>query len=100
MNIDSLNWDDENDDYINTKHGVTAEEVEEVCYGLHFSRRDPDSKSGGKERYILSGKTEAGRYLDVVIERLYDNCYRPVTAFDMSKNYQRSFIRKLNRRKL
>jgi uncharacterized protein len=97
MIISGLEWDDHNDREI-ARHQVTPEEVEDICYGLHISKRDPDSKSKGKKRYILAGKTSGGRYLDVIIEKLCGSYFRPVTAFEMSKNYKRSFQRKVEKR--
>jgi uncharacterized DUF497 family protein len=97
MIISGLEWDDYNDREI-ARHQVTPEEVEDICYGLHISKRDPDFKSKGKERYILAGKTPGGRYLDVIIEKLHGSYYRPVTAFEMSENYKRSFQRRVEKR--
>ncbi len=91
-----MDWDDNNVLYI-AKRGISPREVEEVCYGLHLYKRDPDSKSGGKERYILSGQTDDGRYLDVVIERVHGTYFRPVTAFEMSENYKRSYRKRVGR---
>jgi uncharacterized protein len=96
MKITELEWDDNNVDHIG-RHGVSPQEVEEVCYGLHYSKKDSDSKGHGKERYILAGQTEAGRYLDVVIERLHTTCFRPVVAFEMSEPYKRSYRKKLRK---
>jgi uncharacterized DUF497 family protein len=97
MNVLNPEWDDHNDREI-TKHHVTPHEVEDVCFGLHIAKRDPDSKGKGKDRYFLAGKTTGGKYLDVVIERLHDNYFRPVTAFEMSENYKLSYQKRVERR--
>jgi hypothetical protein len=91
MRIEGLQWDDENIKHI-ARHNVTPEEVVDVCYGTHISTRE----SGG--RYILSGQSAGGRYLNVVIERMYDAIYRPITAFEMSENYKRSYRRRLGKK--
>jgi uncharacterized protein len=97
MIISGLEWDDHNDKEI-ARHQVNPEEVEDICFGLHISKRDSASKNKGKERYLLAGKTSGGRYLDIVVEKLYGSCFRPVTAFEMSENYKRSFQKKVERR--
>jgi uncharacterized DUF497 family protein len=86
VRIDSLEWDENNTGHI-ARHGIAPGEVEEICYGFHISKKESGL------RYILAGKTGSGRYLDIVIERLAGNAYRPVTAFEMSQNYKASFRR-------
>ncbi len=48
MQISELQWDDENIEHI-AQHNVNPQEVEDVCFGIHISRRE------GGRRYILSG---------------------------------------------
>jgi hypothetical protein len=86
VRIESLEWDENNTGHI-ARHGIEPDEVEEICYGFHIGRKE----SG--QRYILAGKTSSGRYLDVIIEKLAGNAYRPITAFEMSENYKASFRR-------
>jgi uncharacterized DUF497 family protein len=64
-----LNWDDNNVAYI--------------------------GKSHGKIRYIVLGQTRGGRYLTVVVERLYNTFFRPVTAFEMSEAYRQRYIKRM-----
>lgn len=90
MRIDELEWDDKNDGHI-VRHKVSPKEVEDVCFGLHISE-----KSGGG-RYVLSGQTESGRYLNVVIERIGGGLFRPITAFDMSESYKRKYRKMLGK---
>jgi uncharacterized protein len=87
LKIESLEWDDENAEHI-ARHGVSQDEVEEICNGRHFSKKEKG------QRYILGGKTGSGRYLDIVVERVTGNVFRPVTAFEMSENYKASFRKK------
>ena len=61
MKISTLNWDDENIEHV-ARHNVNPKEVEDVCFGLHISR-----KVWG-QRYVLSGQADNGRYLNVVVE--------------------------------
>ena len=84
MIIGELEWDDENVGHI-TRHNVTPEEVEDVCFGLHLRVK------ASRQRYVLSGQTDSGRYLTVVIERISMGLFRPITAFDMSESYKRKY---------
>jgi len=88
MKIDSLYWDDENIEHI-SKHNVNPQEVEDVCFGTHIIRRE------GDRRYILSGQSANGRYLNVVIERVGKGLFRPITAFEMSESYKRGYRKRL-----
>lgn len=88
MRIVELQWDDENVGHI-ARHRVNPQEVEDVCFGTHIIRSEGDG------RYILSGKTENGRYLNVVIERIGKGLFRPITGFDMSEKYKRRYKRQL-----
>ena len=90
MIITELEWDDENIGHI-ARHNVNYQEVEHVCFGIHISEKE------GKERYILSGQTAAGRYLTVVIERVGKGLFRPITAFEMSENYKRRYRKRLRK---
>lgn len=88
MKIDSLYWNDENIEHI-SKHNVNPQEVEDVCFGTHIIRRE------GDRRYILSGQSANGRYLNVVIERVSKELFRPITAFEMSENYKHRYRKRL-----
>ncbi len=58
--IDGLDWDDWNLDHI-TKHAVTQDEVDEVVSGGGIYR------ASYKNRIAVTGRTQAGRMLTVVI---------------------------------
>jgi len=88
MKINSLYWDDENIEHI-AQHSVNPQEVEDVCFGTHIIER------GGDQRYILSGQSANGRYLNVVIERVGKGLFRPITAFEMSENHKRRYRKRL-----
>ena len=90
MKVTSLEWDDHNIEHI-ARHGVSPQEVEEVCFGLHICMKER------VDRYVLSGKTPDGRYLIVVIQRLHADAFRPITAFDMSEDYRRLYKRRVER---
>ena len=84
MRIEELAWDDENIEHIG-RHGVNPQEVEDVCFGMHLSQREK------AQRYILSGQSAEGRFLNVVIERIGKGLFRPITAFQMSENYEQRY---------
>lgn len=91
MKIEELEWDDWNIEHI-TKHGVTPQEVEDVCFGFHISQRV------GERRYVLSGQSSAGKYLNVVVEKIREPRFRPITAFEMSDNYKWRYKKRLRKR--
>ena len=90
MIIGELEWDDENVEHI-TRHNVNTEEVGDVCFGLNLSERESNS------RYILSGQTKGGRYLNVVIERIGKGIYRPITAYEMDENYKARYRKRMGK---
>jgi hypothetical protein len=60
MRIHEFVWDDERIDHI-ARHGITPEEVEEVCFGQAFVRR---GRTEGKNPvYYVLGETHTGRHL-------------------------------------
>ncbi len=90
MLITDLQWDEDNIQHI-ALHDVGPDEVEGICFGLHISTRE------GSQRYVLSGQTGSGRYVNVVIERVGKGIFRPITAFEMSENYKRSYRRRVGK---
>jgi uncharacterized DUF497 family protein len=81
MTIDDFVWPEDRIEHI-ARHGVEAEEVEQVCFSKPLIRR---AKSKGKSPvYYVQGQTEAGRYLFCVVIRLADGRGYPVTARDMT----------------
>ena len=86
MRINELEWVDEN-----TEHNVNPEEVEDVCFGAHLRRKE------GNQRYILSGQTTAGKYLNVVVEQIGKGLFRPITAFEMRECYKRRYRKRMKK---
>ena len=94
MRIDALVWPEERIEHI-ARHGVTPEEVEQVCFGKSLVRR---AKSEGENPvYYVLGQTEAGRYLFCVVIRFPDGNGYPVTAREMTTKEKRRY-RKWNGR--
>lgn len=88
MRIESFDWDEVNIEHI-ARHRVTPDEAEEVFESNHYILR---SRSG---RYLILGKTAAGRYLVCIAEVGIQGSARVITAMDM-----REAQRKLYRRKV
>ena len=91
--IESLEIDDHILDKIESKHGVSFEEVEEACLSeAHHVRR---SKEG---LYKLFGQTAAGRYILVVLVNLGRGVWKIVTAREMTDSERRLYSKSLGGR--
>nr|VFK68723.1 MAG: hypothetical protein BECKUNK1418G_GA0071005_12634 [Candidatus Kentron sp. UNK]VFK73703.1 MAG: hypothetical protein BECKUNK1418H_GA0071006_12564 [Candidatus Kentron sp. UNK] len=87
MYIKKLEWDERRIHHI-LRHDVEPDEVWEVCNDtLHLARRQ------GHKRYLLYGRTAAGRYLFVVLEHREGSAYKTITARDMTDGEKRNFRR-------
>ena len=77
-------WDDGNLEEIH-RHHVTWVEIEECFENPYWSaphnkaKSDPDIYG---DRYRIRGQTHGGRKLFIIIQHLYQNLVRVVTAFD------------------
>lgn len=81
MRIHAFIWPEERVEHIG-RHGVSPEEMEQVCFGESFVRR---AKSEGENPvYYVLGQTDAGRYLFCVVIRFSDGNGYPVTAREMT----------------
>jgi len=69
MRIHGFIWPPDRIEHI-ARHGVTPEEVEEVCWGKPFVQR-AKSKGDNPVYYVL-GQTGVGRYLFCVVIRFPD----------------------------
>lgn len=75
------------EEHIWTKHHVTPEEMEEVCFA------EPLVIRGRDKSYAIYGQTEAGRYLLVILYPKGRGIYSLATARDMTeaeRGYYRS----------
>lgn len=88
MKIKSLQWDDANIDHI-ARHKLSPVDIEDVCFGQHIFFK------GREKRYILYGKTKGGAMIMVVLERLYDQAFRPITARLMTDKEKHSYRKKV-----
>ena len=79
-------------DKIESKHGVTYDEAEQVFRNPKRSERR--SRFG---LYSIYGQTEAGRYLLVVVARKDTRLWQLVTARDLTQQERRMHQRNLGR---
>jgi hypothetical protein len=88
MTIDEFVWPAERIEHI-ADHGVTPEEVEDVCFGISLVLR---AKSEGENPvYYVLGQTDSGRYLFCVVIRFPDGKGYPVTAREMTAKEKRRY---------
>ena len=86
LRIESLEIDDHILEKIESKHGVSFEEVEEAC--LSEKRR---VRRSGEGLYKLFSRTAAGRYVLVVLANLRKGSWKIVTARQMTDNERRLY---------
>ena len=84
--IDSLEIHDQILDKIERRHGIRFDEVEEACFTDHRHVR----RTGGG-LYKVFSRTDAGRYLLVVLVPLHEDHWRVVTAREMTSNERRLY---------
>ena len=63
--LTSLTWNRRNTFHVE-RHNVTPQEVAEVCFTNHYSRR-VDGRNRFR-RYVVIGQTEAGRHMTVFVD--------------------------------
>jgi uncharacterized DUF497 family protein len=81
-------WTPEIEDKVRGKHGLTPEEIRQVCLepASHVRR----ARDG---RYAVLGRTEAGRYVLVIGAYLGKGTMRIITARDMTDGERDLFER-------
>ena len=87
-NIEAIEIDDAILDKIESKHGVTLEEAEEACFSEEWHVR-----RGREGLYKVFSRTDAGRYLLVVLVDRGHGVWKIVTARQMSIQEQRLYRR-------
>jgi len=93
LRIEALEIDDQILEKVESKHGVSFEEVEETCLSeAHHIRR---SKEG---LYKLFGQTAAGRYILVVLVNLGRGVWKIVTAREMTDSERRLYSKSVGGR--
>jgi len=87
MRFWNFDWDEDNIDHI-ARHGVEVDEVEQAL------AHKPLIRKGRLERYWAFGRTQAGRYLFIVVKNLGKGWARVITARDMTKTERRYYRRR------
>ena len=83
MLLNEVIWKDVFVEKLETKHGVTTEEAEQVL----FSRP-----------HVGYGRTGAGRYLVVFFIRKYQTAALPISARDMTRSERRYYEQRIKAR--
>lgn len=92
MRIGGLRWNDRNEEHI-ARHSVEPHEVEEIVAGGRY-----DVARIRRQRYVLIGQTDAGRYPSAVVEREPDGVFFVVTARDADRDERRLVVRRRGHR--
>ena len=94
MNIKAFIWLPEVIDKIESKHGVTVEEVEEIFgLGTMYRRGPRGKKRKGEDVYKAYAQTDAGRYLFVAFIYKLEHRALILSARDMEDD-ERNLYRK------
>jgi len=84
MRFQAFDWDTRNVDHI-ARHGVEPYEAEDACRGGAVVVR------GREGRYLVYGRTGAGRYLFAVIHSYGHGVARIITAREMTSRERRFY---------
>ncbi|MEA3361160.1 MAG: BrnT family toxin [Thermodesulfobacteriota bacterium] len=79
MRILDFEWNERNTLHIQFRHGIEAEEAEEIFAARPLFRR---TKKG---HYMAFGPTFEGRYLAIIFELKPKGLARSITGWDMNK---------------
>jgi uncharacterized DUF497 family protein len=86
-------WKDDFVDKIESKHGVTTDEAEQILFGQPHVRRAEKGRIKGEDVYVAYGQTEMGRYLVVFFIRKRETAALPISARDMTASERKYYDR-------
>ncbi len=91
MQVQQVIWLTEVEDKLLQKHGVLAEEVEEVLFDSPMIRFVEQGHYEGENLYAAYGQTEAGRYLTVffILKQTYQALI--ISARDMDQKERKRY---------
>ncbi|MBI3998159.1 MAG: BrnT family toxin [Armatimonadetes bacterium] len=92
VRISEIVWTEDDVAHL-AQHGVTPEEIEEVLAADPLWRRGRAHLDTGRRSLYALGKTDAGRYLFIVLSLRGRGRARYVTAMDMDKKARRYYER-------
>jgi hypothetical protein len=93
VDFDELEVTPEIEEKLWEKHRVLVNEVEEVLLNPRIEKRKPGDQ---KRRYIY-GRTDAGRYLFIVVEQLGPKHFFLLTAMDMDGGERKKYGARLKK---
>ena len=82
-------WDDFNSGKNLQKHGVSDAEIEQVFENPNVVMRHKKYR----DRRIVMGVSNGGRYLFLSVQHLSQKCCRPIHARDMEPEERRVYVR-------
>ena len=91
MIIKEIIWKDQFVEKLETKHGVSIEEVEEVIYSKPFIRKVAKGKTKGENVFTAFGQTVGGRYLVIFYIRKLTGAILPISARDMDDSERKYY---------
>lgn len=94
MRIVDLIWRPEVIDKLGWKHGVSADEVDQVLFGKPLFRKVQKGHIPGEHVYSALGRTESGRYLIVFFIYKASREALILTARDMEDSERKAYDRR------
>ncbi|MFH1906400.1 MAG: BrnT family toxin [Chloroflexota bacterium] len=94
MRVKRVIWMPDIEEKLLQKHGVLAEEVEEVLFGRPHVRFVEKGTRENEDLYAAYGQTEAGRYLIVFYVLKQRNQALIISARDMDSKERKSYGRR------
>jgi uncharacterized protein len=82
--VHRFDWDEDNEEHI-ARHGITPDEVEQVCFSQPLVRK------GREGRRLVYGQTAAGRYLFIALALKDRSVARCITARPMTHGERRYY---------
>lgn len=93
MRLREVVWKDAVVAKLEDKHGVTADEAEEILFSRPFVRRAEKGRVKGEDLYAAYGQTAAGRYLVVFFIHKQSSVALPISARDMTPGERKRYER-------
>jgi len=91
LEIYDVIWKDVFVEKLASKHAIRIEEVEEVLFGKHHTRKVNRGNVEGEDVYVAYGQTESGRYLTIFFIWKYGTAALPISARDMTQAERRYY---------
>jgi uncharacterized DUF497 family protein len=91
LRLTEVIWNERFAAKIADKHGIMAEEVEEVLFSNPHVRRAEKGRVKGEHLYVAYGQTAAGKQLVVFFIRKRGVAALPISAREMTRSERRYF---------